>query len=145
MPGAAIYYYTIVDPLALLAGKLCYNVLLIWILSTVAYFLLSLLTSTDVVVASLPFITAVLLGGIGLSAVLTFVSALAARAGGSGTLMAILSFPLVIPLLQLLVNLGLFGIDVGSTDVAQPVYLTVALDLFAVAMGIVLFPFVWRD
>lgn len=139
------YYYTLADPLALLISKLLYNLLLIYLISVLTYVMLTLFARTNVIVNPLPFVAAVLLGGLGLSAILTFVSALAARAGGSGTLMAILSFPLVIPLLRLLVTAGSFGIDEGSTDVWQPIYLMVAVDLLALAMGIILFPFVWRD
>ena len=43
------------------------------------------------------FLLAVVLGGIGFAAVLTLISAIAARAGNGIGLMAILGFPLVLP------------------------------------------------
>lgn len=139
------YFYTLADPLALLASKLIYNLLVIWVIAGLTFGLLSFFAGAAVVVNALPFLLAVLLGGIGLSAILTFVSAVSARAGGNSTLMAVLSFPLVIPLLQLLVTSGLFGVDVGATDVYQPTFLTLAVDLLALAVCILLFPFVWKD
>lgn len=139
------YYYTIASPLALLMSKLLFNTLVIWLIAAVTFALLNLFAPADVIVHPLPLWLAVLFGGVGLSAILTFVSAIAARAGGSGTLMAILSFPLVVPLLKLLLDAGLYAIDAGTNDVWQPVLLTLAVDLIALAVGIVLFPFVWRD
>ncbi|WP_116105256.1 heme exporter protein CcmB [Lewinella sp. IMCC34191] len=140
-----LYYYTVADPLALLFSKLIFNVLLIWIIGAITYALLSLFAPTNAIVYPLPFWLGLLLGGFGLSTILTFVSAIAARAGGNGTLMAILSFPLVIPLLKLLLDTGLYAIDLGSNDWTQPLYLTVVVDLIALAVALILFPFVWRD
>jgi heme exporter protein B len=59
--------------------------------------------------------------------------------------MAVLSFPLVIPLLYLLVNAG--GYAVGLTSGQESTYLMLAgaIDLLGLAVGLVLFPFVWRD
>ena len=71
--------------------------------------------------------------------------ALAARAGGSGTLMAILSFPLVIPLLFLLVNAGGHAVGLESGTERTYLLLTGAIDLIALSVGLLLFPFVWRD
>ncbi|THH41738.1 heme exporter protein CcmB [Neolewinella litorea] len=139
------YYYTIADPLALLFSKLVFNAIIIWLIGGLTFGLLSLFAPLAVITNPLPLLLAVFFGGIGLSAILTFVSAITARAGGSGTLMAILSFPLVIPLLKLLLDAGLYAIDAGTNDIWQPIYLTVAVDLIALAVGIVLFPFVWRD
>ncbi len=140
-----LYYYTLAEPLALLFSKLLYNLLVIWLISGLTFLLLSLFAPAVRLQDPLLFLGAVGLGGVGLAAILTFVSALAARAGGNGTLMAILSFPLVIPLLKLLVDAGTYAIGEGINDALQPLYLTLAVDLLAVAMAVVLFPFVWRD
>ena len=72
-------------------------------------------------------------------------SALAARAGGNGTLMAVLSFPLVIPLLYLLVNAGGYAVGLQSGLETSYLLLALAIDLLALAVGLVLFPFIWRD
>ncbi len=140
-----LYYYTLADPLALLFSKLIFNLLLIWAIGALTYGLLSLFAPADSIVNPLPFWLALLFGGIGLSTILTFVSAIAARAGGNGTLMAILSFPLVIPLLKLLLDAGVYAIDLGTDSFLQPLYLTLAVDLIALSVALILFPFVWRD
>lgn len=139
------YFYTLASPEALLVSKFLYNTLIIWLVSGLTWALLGFFSGETYVLEPGYFVAALALGGLGLSAILTFVAALAARAGGSGTLMAVLSFPLVIPLLYLLVNAG--GYAVGLTSGQQETYLLMAgaIDLLALAVGLVLFPFVWRD
>ncbi|MCP9235457.1 heme exporter protein CcmB [Lewinella sp. JB7] len=140
-----LYFYTLADPLALLFSKLLYNLFVIWLISLLTFLLLSLFAPSVTITAPLPFLAAVVFGGFGLATILTFISALTARAGGNGTLMAILSFPLIVPLLKLMVDAGTYAIGEGINDATQLVYLTLAVDLLAVAVAVVLFPFVWRD
>ncbi|MEO0731446.1 MAG: heme exporter protein CcmB [Bacteroidota bacterium] len=139
------YYYTLAAPEALLLSKLLYNALIIFLIALLTWGLLGFFAANSFVFEPAYFLLALLLGAGGLAAILTFVGALAARAGGSGTLMAVLSFPLVIPLLYLLVGAG--GYAVGLTQGQEQSYLLLALaiDLLALAVGLVLFPFVWRD
>ena len=139
------YFYTLASPEALLVSKLLYNTLIIWLISGLSWALLSFFAAENYVFEPAYFTLALLLGGIGLSAILTFVAAVAARAGGNGTLMAVLSFPLIIPLLFLLVNAGGYAVGLTSGQQSSYLLLAVAIDLLAMAVGLVLFPFVWRD
>ena len=49
------------------------------------------------------------------------------------------------PLLKVLLDAGQYAIDVGTNDYTQPIWLAASLDLVSIAVGMVLFPFVWRD
>ena len=139
------YYYQLASPEALLISKVIYNALIIWLVSGLSYLLLSFFAGEGFLFEPWVLAGAIGLGGIGLSAVLTFVAAIAARAGGNGTLMAVLSLPLLTPLLYLLVNLGgeAFGLLSGRAD--DLLWYVLALDLVGLSAGLVLFPFVWRD
>lgn len=139
------YFYTLAAPEALLVSKWLYNTLLVWLIGGLTWALLGFFAADNFVFEPGYFVVALVLGGLGLSGVLTFVAAVAARAGGSGTLMAVLSFPLVIPLLFLLVNAGAYAVGLMSGQEQSYLLLTGAMDLVAVAVGLVLFPFVWRD
>ena len=139
------YYYTLASPEALLFSKLAYNTLVIWVISGLSWLLLGLFAAENFVLESGYFLLALAAGGLGLGAILTFVAAIAARAGGSSTLMAVLSFPLVIPLLFLLVNAGGYAVGLTSGRENSYLLLTVAVDLLALSVALVLFPFVWRD
>ncbi len=139
------YYYQLAPPEALLASKFIWNTLIIWVVSGLSYLILRFFARESFLFEAGSLMAAVALGGVGLSAVLTFVAAIAARAGGNSTLMAVLALPLLTPLLFLLTNLGgdAFGLTSGGTS-STIVYL-LALDLMLLAVGLVLFPFVWRD
>ncbi|MEM9930981.1 MAG: heme exporter protein CcmB [Bacteroidota bacterium] len=139
------YFYTLATPEALLLSKFLYNTLIILTVSFLTWALLGFFTAANFVDAPGYFILALLLGSTGLSAILTFVAAIAARAGGSGTLMAVLSFPLIIPLLYLLVNAGGFAVGLTSGQETSYLLLAIAIDLLALAAALILFPFVWRD
>jgi heme exporter protein B len=139
------YYYTLASPLAILISKQVFNVLVIWTIAGLSFLLLSLFAPGVSLVAPLPFLLAVLLGGLGLGIILTFVSALAARASGNSTLMAILSFPLLIPLLKVLVDAGSYGFGEGLNDAGRFLTFIGVIDLLALAVGLLLFPYVWRD
>ena len=139
------YFYTLAAPQALLVSKFLFNAVVIGVVSGLTWLLLSFFAGRLFVLEPAYFAAAVALGALGLSAILTFVAALAARAGGNGTLMAVLSFPLVVPLLYLLVNAGGYAVGLTSGQQTSYLLLTVAVDLLALATGLVLFPFVWRD
>ena len=140
-----LYYYQLAAPEALLVSKVIYNALIIWLVSGLSYLLLSFFAGEGFLFEPWVLVGAIGLGGVGLSAVLTFVAAIAARAGGNGTLMAVLSLPLLTPLLYLLVNLGgeAFGLLSGRSG--DLLWYVLALDLVGLSAGLVLFPFVWRD
>jgi heme exporter protein B len=59
--------------------------------------------------------------------------------------MAILSFPLIIPLLKVLVDAGSYGFGEGINDPGRFIALIGVIDLLALAVSILLFPYVWRD
>ena len=93
-----LYYYTITSPQAIILSKMIYNFMLMGVLS-----LLCLLVFTGLMggfVVNYPlFISALLLGSFGFASALTMIAAIASRTNNNFALMAILSFPVVMPLL----------------------------------------------
>jgi heme exporter protein B len=60
--------------------------------------------------------------------------------------MAILSFPLVIPILMTLVKISANALRlINDTSIDQDVLILVAIDLILVGLALLLFPFLWRD
>lgn len=140
-----LYYYTLVSPEALLLSKLTYNSLILMLLGFLLWGLLNLFQGSNLIERPGLFTLAIFLGSIGLSAAFSFVAAIATRAAGNATLMSILAFPLVIPLLLVLVRVGAYAIGLLSGDTSQLLSLLLAVDLLLIASGMLLFPFVWRD
>ena len=128
-------------PSALFCGKLLYNltlVLALEVLVTPAYVIM-----TSLEVASPWLLAAVLAaGGYGLATGSTLVAAIIAQGRSKGTRFSVLSFPVLLPLLVLAVDLtrGATAGDPGG--VAVPVLLL--YDATVTVAGLMLFPAVWN-
>lgn len=140
-----LYYYTLVSPSAIILAKMLYNTLLLLLLSLLSYGAFSLVMSSPVKEQGLFFLT-LFLGSMGFSITFTFISAIAAKAGNSGTLMAILSFPVILPILLTLLRLSKQAIqlmeDNGGWD---DIVMLLSIDVILIALAFMLFPFLWRD
>lgn len=144
-PGRHLYYYTITSPQSVVLSKILYNLLLMAILSMLALLFFVLLMG-NMIQNPLLFITALLLGSLGLSSVLTMIAAIASRASNNFSLMAILSFPIVLPLLMTLMKVS--GSALNSYSWAGSIPLIVILLMINVAvilLAYLLFPYLWRD
>ena len=142
-----LYYYSLANPLAVLLSKMLYNTLLLLFLSILAYLALSLVAGNQVQQAQ-PFALALLLGSLGFSITFTFVSAIASKASNSATLMAILSFPLIIPVLMTLIKMTAAAVTTANPaaiDLREDLLTLVAIDLLLLGAALALFPFLWRD
>jgi heme exporter protein B len=140
-----MYYYQLANPLAILLSKMIYNAVLLILLGLLTYGALAFVAGNPVQEAAY-FAIALVLGGSGFSVTFTFVSAIASKADNNSTLMAILSFPVVIPILLLLVNLSAHALGfLQGTMINNDIMLLAAVDLILVALGMVLFPYLWRD
>ncbi len=105
-----LYYYTIASPQAIILSKTIYNILLMSLLSLLAL-LVYMLFFTNTIGDPLFYFLSVLLGSISFSTVFTMISAIASKAGNNGTLMAILSFPVIIPIILVLIRLSKNAMD----------------------------------
>jgi heme exporter protein B len=95
---------------------------------------------------SLYFFIAVMLGSMGFGFLLTMVSAIASKAGNNLSLMAVLSFPLLIPLLITLIKLSKNAVDGLDRSISNPlIIMTTCINLIAVALMYILFPYVWKE
>ena len=143
--GRTLYYYFIADPRAIILSKIIYNFLLMMLLSVFNLLFYSILIGNPVVDMPL-FILSMFLGSMGLSSVLTMVSAIASKAGHGAALMPILSFPVLLPLLMTTIRLSKNSIDGLAWTVSQPlVIILAALNVMVAAMGFLLFPYLWKE
>lgn len=141
----ALYYYTLLSPIAVLLAKMIYNLLLLSGLSLLTYACFILFIGNPV--EQLPkFLLASFLGASGFSIALTFIAAIASKANNSATLMAILGFPVVVPILLTVVRLSEKAFETESFGSAtESISILLAIDLILLAMALVLFPFLWRE
>ncbi len=140
-----LYYYQLANPIAVLLAKVVYNFGLLFLLSLLIWAALSVLTDNPIRDSS-AFLLSLALGSLGLSITLTFVAAIAAQAENNATLMAILGFPVIIPILLTLIRLTAanLGLLVGA-DTDGDLLLLIAIDLLLLGVSLVLFPILWRE
>lgn len=143
--GNILYQYTLVSPQAVILSKTIYNILLLLLLSLVCYTFYSIFIG-NLVQDQFIFIAALILGSIGFSSILTMIAAIATKTNNNFALMAILSFPLMIPLLITLIQVSKNAVDGLAPSVSYDYLLVlVFLDLIVILLGYLLFPYLWRD
>ena len=132
-------------PQAVILAKIIYNALLLTAVALLGLFLYTVFLGNPIQDLAL-FVANLLLGAVGFATTLTLVSGIAAKAGGNGaTLMAILGFPLMVPMLLLLIKVSKNAMDGLDFSVSQQSLLTLlALNMIVGATSYVLFPFLWR-
>jgi heme exporter protein B len=143
--GRYFYLATLVSPQAIILSKILYNSLLMLALSFLNFLFYSLVMGNPVSDIGL-FLLNLVLGSIGFSGAFTLVSAIASQANNSGTLMAILGFPIILPLLLILIKVSknaMDGLDISvSTDELGTL---MAIDAIVITVSWLLFPFVWKN
>jgi heme exporter protein B len=91
------------------------------------------------------FILALLFSSSGLSGVLSLMSAIASKANNV-SLMAILSFPVIMPLIMVSIKLSKHAIDGLAWSVSYNYLLIlIMLNFIVIALSTLLFPYLWRD
>ena len=140
-----LYYYSIANPIAILLSKIIYNAVLLLLLSVLCWIGLSIVAVNPVKDTG-QFVGAIFLASVGFSITFTFVSAISAKADNSATLMAVMSFPLVIPILMTLIKISANALRLlNDTSVYKDVLMLVGIDLLLLGLALVLYPFLWKD
>ncbi len=139
------YYFTLVKPATFLLAKMVYSILIMFIMSLVSLLLYYIMLGWPLVQGGL-FILITMVGSLSLSAVFTFLSAIAARANQNAALMAILGFPLVTPVLMILSKLALKALEpVYMPGWSSLALVLLSLDVLVIFLGVILFPFLWQE
>jgi len=143
--GNLLYLYTVARPSAIMVSKIIYNSLLLIFVGFVALLFHALLGNTAVQNLSLFSLTLVL-GSCALATNLTLVGAIASRAENKTTLMAVLSFPLIVPIHLTLARIGQKAVEgYPIYEVSGQLWFLAGITVVLVAASLVLFPVVWRE
>jgi heme exporter protein B len=134
--GRQLYYYLIASPEAVILSKIIYNTGLTLILALLG----------NPVQDQPLFLLNLILGAVGFSASLTMVSGIASKAGNNATLMAILSFPVIIPMLLMAIRISKNALDGLDWSVSADKLLSLlAINAIVGATAYILFPYLWRS
>ena len=140
-----LYYYSLLNPSHVLIAKIVYNTLLLLVLSLLIWGLFIFFGDNPVKDLGL-FLLILLLGSFGFSVTFTFLASLVAASNQSSSLLAVLSFPLIIPIILMLVKISAHALRlIQDTAVSGDLAILVAIDLLLCGVALLLFPFIWRD
>lgn len=143
--GRQLYYYMIASPESIILSKIIYNTLLTLILALLGYLVFSIILGNPVADQGM-FILNLILGAVGFSACLTMVSGIASKASNNATLMAILSFPVIIPILLMAIRVSKNAIDGLDWSVSVDKIITlIAINAIVAVTAYILFPYLWRS
>jgi heme exporter protein B len=139
------YVHTLVSPQVFLFARLLFNGLFVLLSCVLSFLLFAFFIGTPPGNIYL-FLIYVFIAGWGISSLLTFASAIAMKGGGGFALMAIISFPLLVPLLLVAqhLSLGCFTADSNGSGL-RDIGALVALDAIIAALAYLLFAYLWRD
>lgn len=143
--GRNLYYYIIVSPSAIIVSKTIYNACLLMFLSLISFLSYSLVMGNPI--EDLVLYTACLLiSALAFSGTLTLVSAIASKAGSGNTLMAILSFPVILPLLLLIIKISKNAMDGLETSSSyKDLSILAAISLIIFSTSFVLYPYLHKN
>lgn len=143
--GTAMALRLTTEPNAVYLGKLFFNLTLLVVLVSVITPLFFIFTDAPVE-GVVNFLLVMILGVLDLCAATTLIAAIIARASVKGALFAVLSFPILLPVLIVLVS-ATDKVWAGSSlaEVSKLLQFLLAYVVIMVTASLMLFKFVWED
>jgi heme exporter protein B len=133
-------------PTPVYLGKLGYNILLLTLLEVIIAPLFFVLTDAQLERPAL-FIVVLILGTIGLAGATTLIAAIISKAGVKGALFAVLSFPILLPLLIGLINATSKAFSTTEeyfSTASSELQLLVSYGVIMITASLLLFEYVWE-
>ncbi|GAA4848088.1 heme exporter protein CcmB [Algivirga pacifica] len=143
--GRFFFYYSLVSPLAVILSKIIYNSLLMVLVAMVGVGVYVFVMGNPV--QDLPlFILNLFLGAIGFAATLTMIAGIASKSNNNSTLMAVLGFPTILPMILMLIKVSKNAMDGLDRGVSMDEIITIlGIDAVVIAVSCLLFPYLWRS
>ena len=143
--GRLLYYYTIASPQAVIMSKIIYNSLMMMVLSVLGFGFYAFVMNNPVQDVPM-YMLSIGLGSVGFASTLTLVAGIASKADNNGMLMPVLSFPVVLPMLLMVMKLSKNALDgLDRAESLNEIGVLLAIDAIVVALSWVLFPYLWRS
>ncbi|MDT8308108.1 MAG: heme exporter protein CcmB [Bacteroidales bacterium] len=146
-PGKYLYYFSLVHPLSMLFSKVIYNSILLIIITSLLFAGFYFFLPAPGIEKPLYFIVNLLLGAVGMASVLTMVAAIAAKTSNNFTLMAVLSFPLMLPMLLINIKVSALSLVFTSSNAYIQLFLVqfVLINSAVLLLAAILYPYLWKD
>ncbi|SNS55341.1 heme exporter protein B [Ekhidna lutea] len=139
------YYYFLCKPSEIILGKLIYSFLYLLSIAAISLIVYAVLLGNPIINYPI-FILNLTLGCLGLSSAFTMVSSIAFRTSNRSIMMAVLGFPVIIPVLILAISNSFKILDGYILMQIQGNIATLfSVDVIIIALTFVLFPFTWKS
>ncbi|QRR01690.1 heme exporter protein CcmB [Dyadobacter sandarakinus] len=143
--GRLIYYYNLCSPHAIIISKIIYNSMIMLLLALIGFVIYSFVMGNPVGDMGL-FLICIVLSAVGFASVLTLVAGIASKADNSATLMAVLSFPIILPMLLMTIRLAKNALDGLDWSVSTDEITTLlSIDAIVITLSYLLFPYLWKS
>lgn len=146
--GTQLFIYTLAHPRFIILSKAIYNALFVAILNILSALLFLLFFGTNMLesIDWFQFVLGLVLGSTGLGLALTFVAGIAFKSEGGVGLVAILGFPVIMPLLITIVRHSTAAIEgVSMSQNSLNLVVLLVLNVLSFVLSYVLFPYLWRE
>lgn len=139
------YYAFICKAEAVIISKIIYNFLVVLLLSLISLVVFSTIFNQSI--GSLQwFLVNLVVGSLSLSAGQSFLAGIASKANNNSTLLAVLSVPVMAPLILFLVRISNNAIDdVDASVIIQDLLALGSINMIIIAVSYLLFPYLWRS
>ena len=140
-----LYYYFSLKASTLIISKLIYSFLYLFMIGMFGFGLYVILLGKPEFNLGL-FIVNLLNGVIGLSAAFTMIASLAVRTQQKGNMMAILGFPVILPILLLAINNSKRIVEGAAwSEIDNFSLILLSVNVLIVSLVLILFPYSWKS
>lgn len=144
--GKGLYNYLYYHPTHFILSKILYNMALLVVLSLLTFFFYSWFVGSMPNINIAMFLVNLVLSSSAFAGVLSLMSAIASKANNNISLMAILSFPVLMPLLLVSIKFSKHAIDGLAWSVSYKYALIlIMLNFVVVVLASLLFNYLWKD
>ena len=144
--GQALFNFLHYSSRQFIFSKIIANMAFMLVLSFITFFFYGFFIKNEVENLGLFFIV-LILASTGLAGVLSLMSAIASKANGNFAMMSILSFPVLMPLILVVIKISKQAVDgIEWAGVGYDfIFILFALNALTIALSFLLFPYLWRD
>lgn len=143
--GLQLFYYLLADPQQYILSKIVFNTVFLMAVALLCFLFYSMLLGNPVMDIGM-YLIGIVFGSMAFASILTLISAIAARANNSVTLMAVLGIPLLLPLLVIVIKFSKNAMDGLAWSVnLQNLMLLIAVNVITIALSYMLFPYLWKE
>ncbi len=144
--GTTLILSLIANPISIYLGKFLFNLVLIFFINTLIAILYSMLFQDFVIQNWKSFIYAFILGNIGIAGSSTIIASIIAKANVKGTLYPVLAFPVLLPLIMMLIEITKSALEGNPiSDVSAEFMVLISYDIVMITASIMVFDLIWRD